>query len=375
MGASSLKGQTQVQPGLIGGGNVTEYTEIEDTKELARLNADLAKRLRSHLKHTEDREIGYPAGRFSARVYFQRSRGESVFWWSPGTPSGHNYFGHAKPGDNSWLNIEVQFNVSFPKFSRMSGGSFLRHVATQRVVLAHRGIVTVGHGRVNKVKLFAEVSATTCVADTSGGTREFLFISELETGSLVNDIAAFAIALRRAVKKIQQSDAHNKTLRTVRGSSAKVSSQLGKLGRYFDEFIGKMKLKGRKPTIADCYHGTVVRELRDQLESSFEILKSRVVDLVAYKGRQSIIFEVKTSSNTQDVYTAVGQISFHSAAVARFLGCSSLKRVVVLPENPPDQLHSVLTETLEMQVLTYNRSNDGGITFRDLKQLIAENDS
>jgi len=84
-----------------------------------------------------------------------------------------NYFDHGTLGDEASLNIDVQFNLPIAKQSRQSGVAFLRHVPTGRIVLAHRGIVTRGHGRVRRSIFFAEIVTTLLEADTGNGTNEF----------------------------------------------------------------------------------------------------------------------------------------------------------------------------------------------------------
>jgi hypothetical protein len=120
---------------------MTEYREIEDVKEIARLNNELSATLGKKLSYYETRTIGYPQGDFSAEVHFLSRRGEHVFWWAP-LPSDqkkvHNYFGHGAPGDTASLNIDVQFNLPVVTFSRSLGGAFLRHTLTNAIVLAHR---------------------------------------------------------------------------------------------------------------------------------------------------------------------------------------------------------------------------------------------
>lgn len=164
---------------------VAEYLEIEDPKELNRLNKDLSAKLTSKFKKIENRTIGYPVADFPAKVHFLSGVGKDVLWWankqSDDKIKAENYFGHGSPGHNETLNIDVQFNIPVVKFSRKSGGAFLRHYQTREIVLAHRGIVTLGHGRIKKSALFSEMVATLREADTSRGNQKFLLIGELNS--------------------------------------------------------------------------------------------------------------------------------------------------------------------------------------------------
>lgn len=339
---------------------MADYREIEEPKELVRLNKVLAARLTKALKIAETRIIGWPAGRFTSKVHFLSSSGDNVFYWSSKVFDEKeivaNLFGHGTPGDSSWLNIDVQFNIPIVNFSRTTGGAFLQEIQTGNIMLAHRGIVTLGHGRVKKSSLFSEMFATLCEADTSAGTRDFLLISELDSPSLVKDIESFSSELRRTVKalgdkKQRRQSKFSKTLKD-----------------YFDEFSGKRIVKGRRKGIAECYHGSVVRALRDALKGKV-IYKSHGIDLVAQKGRKAFLFEVKTSINSQSIYTAIGQLAVFAPVVSKTIGCKSLKRVIVLPYKPSKHLRDILVYNLGITILTYTRSARGSITINGINQL------
>jgi len=50
------------------------YAEIEDPREIARLNRQLASELRAALRHAERRQIGWPAGRFPLKFAFAHEK-------------------------------------------------------------------------------------------------------------------------------------------------------------------------------------------------------------------------------------------------------------------------------------------------------------
>jgi hypothetical protein len=349
------------------------YSEIEDVKELRRLSRTLAAKLRVTFPHRERRTIGSPGGNFSATVRFARSDGESVFWWAerPHKKKGvnKNLFGHGKPGSHSSLSMDVQFNVPVVRFSRRSGGSFLWHEPTKRVVLAHRGLVTIGHGRVAKDLLFEELHATRREATTSDGSDEFLLIGELEGPTIVNDIEDFAIQIRGILQSSRPDGKMPGRLLEKNGNWARIK-QFARLRSYFAEFSGKRAVKGTSSAIADCYHGNVVQAIRKGFDTSVRFQKSREVDLtVAINNERAFLFEVKTSNDTQSIYTAVGQLFIHSAAVKRDLRAKRLTRVLVLPELPSRELLEILTQGLRIVVLFFARSSRGRITIKEFDKL------
>jgi hypothetical protein len=345
-----------------------DYVEIENPHEIARLNKELAGHLTKKFPFTERRTIGHPQESFVARVYFKRSRGENVFWWSPGQRRGVNFFGHGMPGSerglNRALNIDIQFNLPVAEFSRRLGGLFLRHIRTNSIVLAHRGHITLGHARVKKELLFQEINATLHEAETSKGCMEFLLIGELESKNLVDDIESFALESRRAAKAVKD-----------RGANAPTKAKRGpvggfaKLREYFDEFWGPRKSGRRYSTISDCDHGKVVRALRNRLAPHCEqIQKSREVDLVAQWRRHTYLFEVKTSTVPQAIYTAVGQLFVHTQALAN--RDMKVKPVIVLPGEPHAQLRDVLLNGLGIGVVSFALKQRKSVEFDGLSALM-----
>ena len=352
---------------------MSEYVEIEDPKELSRLNRVLSKRLINSLAHDEIRVIGYPQGRFKAKVRFLSSDGADLLWWGHTKTDDNtvalNFFGHGTPEEKAWLNIDVQFNLPIVNFTRRSGGAFLRHTPTDTILLAHRGIVTLGHGRIQRSALFAEMAATLREADTSDGIHEFLLIAPLESQTLVDDIGEFATELRRTAKEIKANPETRMRQTTAGKARSMRAAAFGKLRKFFDEFSGRKEIKGRKTTVADCYHGPVVRALRDAIVNSAEVLKTREIDLVAITSDKAFIFEVKTSSNTQSIYTAVGQLMILAPIVTKHFDNLPLEKVIVLPEKPGDYLDSILTNRLGIRILTFSRSSNRRIKINGLKKL------
>ena len=338
---------------------MSAYSQIEDPKELNSLNRYLSAKLKRALPHVETRTIGWPAGSFEGRVRFRAHGGRDVLWWWSAS-DGVNHFGHGDPGKERILNIEIQFHFPLDRFNRRMAGCLLRHLPTKRVLLAHSGIVTLGHGRILRSALFAETATTVIEADTSNGSKEFLVVGDLESANLINNIESFSSEVRRAAKQI---------------GAAKPSvkhAQFGALRKYFDEFSGKRKRKGRtkSTSIAEVYHGDVVRKLRDRLLRLGEVLKSKEIDLVARMKTQALIFEVKTSIDPQSIYTATGQLIIHALTVAKNVKGVPVKKIIVLPTTPMRHLYDALSSKLGIRVLTFTRTPSGEIKIPGLQKLI-----
>jgi hypothetical protein len=350
-----------------------QYREIEDIAEIRRLNNVLHERLAVSLSYAETRIIGYPAGHEKRRAFFSKSRGTDTLWWAGwNSKAGNliNLFGHGTPGEaRSTLTIDVQFNLPSRKFNRRLGGAFLRELSSGKVVLAHRGIVTLGHGRFRRDRLFDAMGPVVFEAETSAGPKEFLLIAELESKSLLGELSSFAAHLRAVLQELivtdWDSDERTGSEQSVKGSER----DFGKLRNYLAEFAGKRRSHKPKRVEPDCHHGLVVGALQKLLSSRGHTLNSVEIDLVAVCSKKTLLFEVKTSASTQSVYTAIGQLCVHQPMISQLYPKSAVRKVLVLPEKPMKRLCAILDENLDIVLVTYQRQPKGKIAFSGLNHL------
>jgi hypothetical protein len=122
-------------------------------------------------------------------------------------------------------------------------------------------------------------------------------------------------------------------------------------------------------TIADCYHGTIVRAVRDFFADRHDIRKTGAIDLVVSASDRVLLFEVKTASDPQSIYTATGQLAVHASGLAKRIKGKSIIKVMVLPELPGRPLHDVLKGDLDICVLTFSRSDRGVVEIDGLEHL------
>lgn len=341
-----------------------QYVEVEEPRELSSLARSLFAKLKAKLTYSETRNIGTPSGTYRRKAYFEPNTANGALYWSGGLSEDRrvafSLFGHGTPSASAQLLIWVQFNVPVVTFSRRFGGAFLRHLPTNRIVLAHRGIVTLGHSRVRQSIVFRDMDATLREAETSKGIRKFLLIGEVDSSSLVEDISQFAMDLRRVVQEP-----------SITGEMPRKhpTGPMGDLRDYFDEFSGDRSVRARKQTVADCYHGAVVRALRSAFESAPQALKSREIDLTVITSKRAFLFEAKTSATSQHICTAIGQLTAHAPVVAKYAKHLPVTKVIVLPEKPSQRYTQLLAKTLGISIVTFRRSAQGRITFEGLDAL------
>jgi hypothetical protein len=207
------------------------------------------------------------------------------------------------------------------------------------------------------------MAATIAEADTSQGVKKFILISELAAPDLSLELDGFVREFRRAAQKV--SDERTQERKAIGTSATAVSPSsrsrmLTALRTYFDEFEGGSLIKARSATVSNTTHGRVVRALRDKIIAELcgeeDILKSQANDLVAIVGKTAYLFEVKTSSRSQSLFTGIGQLFFHAAHVAACLPGKKVSKVLVLPERPSEPKVEAVIEELGITIMTYEQS-------------------
>jgi len=350
-----------------------QYQEIEDIAEIRKLNDKLVARLSMALSYSETRIIGFPAGHENRPAFFNKRHGEDALWWAGWNAKNGtlvNLWGHGKPGEvKTTLTIDAQFNLPSNTFHRRLGGAFLREVPSGKIVLAHRGIVTLGHGRFPRARLFDAMGPSVYEAETTGGIKEFLLIAELNSKTLLQEISAFSYNLRTVLRNLTAENQSSTTPTHRVPTSRPDTRTFSKLQAYLAEFAGKRRAYKPKKVQADCHHGLVVAALEKELRFSANILNSIEIDLVADRTDCTLLFEVKTSSSTQNVYTAIGQLSVHAPMVAKLNAKRPVIKVMVLPEQPMAQLSQILSKQLGIRLIQYIRPVKGNITFLGLDKL------
>ena len=124
---------------------------------------------------------------------------------------------------------------------------------------------------------------------------------------------------------------------------------------FSSEFSGSVKLQNRLGTEMNFTHGAVMDSLYKFVSEKYKndkIYNTCKIDLlVECAGEIIAIFELKTSSNTQSIYTAIGQLFMHS------VGNKNAEKYLVLPE--PVQNDELLDcfEALGVRLITYSEES------------------
>jgi hypothetical protein len=358
------------------------YREVENIQRICSLGAILQDMLQAESISSEVRIIGYPSGHTNREVFFLEDKGNDSLWFAHwkneyGTKA-VTLFGHGELGESSTLTIDVQFNYPIEDYHRRLGGAFLVDTLTDEIVLAHRGIVTLGH-RVKKDVLFEAMASEVVEAETSRRPHEYLLMAALDSKNLVDDLSKFSRNLRIVVRELgdepdlideaRDEDTDEYVADAVDANSdVDVHDGVDGLRAYFREFSGRRRAFTPKRVYAVSTHGKIVHALNIELEKEGPTLKSRAVDLASNQLDTAFLFEVKTSADSQNVYAAIGQLCVHSSTVARCLK-KPVVRVLVVPERPMPRLARVVENELNIRIVTYTLSSRGRVVFDGLGDL------
>lgn len=113
-------------------------------------------------------------------------------------------------------------------------------------------------------------------------------------------------------------------------SSQKIKQITAQKTKFFSsEFKGTKKIKAQEMSEATVNHGLVVDSLKSYVDSttdaSFSYNTQKVDLALEISGQLQRIYEVKTATDTQSLYTAVGQLYMHTA------GSNSIEKWIVIP--------------------------------------------
>lgn len=134
---------------------------------------------------------------------------------------------------------------------------------------------------------------------------------------------------------------------------------------YTAEHSGTSKIKKISTKIIERTHGIVVNSLATILEEDgYTIGNDRNRDLFIHKnGKINTLFEIKTSSSTQDLYSAVGQLLIYSIPIK-----TKVNLCLVLPEKLNKTVENKLEE-LGLKIIYYNWQKNLPV-FKNLNQFI-----
>jgi len=280
-------------------------------------------------------------------------------------------FGRPQAGRNNSItvrnnSITVEINPPYEGINRNIGGVF-GHDKNGEVLVLHRGKIGGGRVGVGKQLFFDNYREEPIIANDDGIENKFCLIGSLSSRHLPRQVGNFVSEVHR-IKHLTTQEATD------------FSDLLN--FKYTDEHSGTSKFKRKNNTTIERRknnttiertHGIVVNSLASILENSgHKIGNDRNRDLFIHKrGQIKVLFEIKTSSSTQDLYSAVGQLLIYSIPIK-----GAVDLFLVLPDklSKPvakrlDELGLQIIDELGLQIIYYTWDNNEP-TFLNLDKLL-----
>lgn len=324
-------------------------TVISDRQQIQKLHGQFHNKLNRFFTENIFCRVGYPGGSFEDNVHYSseldlwigKQELDNRFW---------NGFGVGRPIDWNSNSINGEINFPISGINRRVAGVFAIEDSGNVLVL-HRG--KIGGGKVGIGKHYFTDNFRGDFVTAIDGDREteFCLVGELNSQHFPSQVDNFIREILR-VKNLED------------GETAADFSGLTDFN-YTDEHFGTTVTERNDPTVIERTHGIIVNALARQLEGREQkIANDRNRDLfIHHKGQIRTLFEVKTSSSTQCLYAAVGQLLLYSIPIA-----APVKLVAVLP----DKLSKAVTKkfsSLGIDILYYEWDNDE-VNFIDIDNIL-----
>ena len=257
--------------------------------------------------------VGYPSGSFEDNVHYSPSLD---IWISVRSyDSRHwNGFGIGRPVPGRSNTVRSEINFPYETIARRISGVFAQE-DDGNILILHRGRLG-GNTGINRQFVLKNYRGGFVTAQDGARPAEFLFVGELASPNLPQQIATFAREVDR-IKHLYTSEPNDRF------------SFLDNF-RFTGETTGTSTVPGLGPRIIHRRHGIIVTALSDELRvhHSLKTANTRNIDLFIHRNRViDLVFEIKTETNTQSLATALGQLLLYTIPIR-----NQVRLVMVLPE-------------------------------------------
>jgi hypothetical protein len=299
------------------------YLLIESRAEIASAYKRLNATIKREFEKPVAKDIGWQGGR---RLAAKLRTSEQYWYWSTEhrqdatNPRQLNWFGvfDNRPG----VQIAVEINTPYEGRNGSVAGFFARNTDTGRIYLFHTGRVGGGAKGVSKEAFLAWSGLEPItISDSEGKSRDGILVMPVEGAG----------ATRSLVSYVQRVIDFKSAVRAGEPPTSETKDREKILREYFREAAGRRK--GKRYAAEIDYlsrHGEVVDALANWrtglgLADGEKLTKNVLIDLGVKKaGKLTEVYEVKTSTARGDIYTAIGQLTVHSAG-------NACRRFMVLP--------------------------------------------
>lgn len=332
---------------------------ITDRKEIEKLHLKLQKKLENFASETIIARTGHKGNSFDKEVLYSE---ELDIWWDMGGysegKSGIRYwnaFGIGKPIPKKLAHIICEINYPLEGINKRIAANWIQ--LGKDHLLVHSGKIGGGRKGIGKNGFIEHYNGTFEEFEIPQLPQEVTIIGNLRDENLPYQIKNFVYEAARI-----------KDLLVNKESKTDISNPLEKIKHSFnEEFVGTKEYKGRKGKVFSiANHGLVVNDLKKIIENEgILVANDQQRDLYIYNKKAKIetVFEVKTSLQSQSIFTAVGQLFVNNIKL------NPIPRLIyVIPEKPNAKLLKTLSK-LNIEVLVYILSK-GKTKFQNLEKFI-----
>lgn len=308
---------------------------IEDSKRIKILQDKFNKTLFEILNETENSFVGFPAGRFRDNVHFSS---DLKIWFSTHNEKNRfwNGFGVGIPIAEKGISLVGEINFPFKGINRRIAGVFAED--KDKILILHRGKIGGGTTGVGKNLFFEKFGGELIKAIDGDRETKFALVAELDSEYFIEQIASFI----HGIYNIKQ------------GKTIEFSNPFTELldFTYTDEKFGVSVTEKNEPKTINRIHGIIVNALAKELKSKNLLIgKDKNRDLFIHKKNKiSTLFEIKTNSNTQSLYSAVGQLIVYSMPIGK------INLIAVLPNKLDSYVEKKLSE-IGIEILYFKWKN------------------
>jgi len=320
---------------------------VTDLKEKRAAQAALEQTVRAGLADQGMRNIGFPSGNADEIIY---SNGAGKLWAAFGAvdsaavPRRWNAFGVFDPKRHAQM-ITVEINIPTTSNSARVAGFFARDAATGQVLLMHDGSVGGGKPGVGRSAfLFWSKTKPVDTYGDGGEVRSGLIIGAVGSGDLPGRLWWFVQHVKGFKDAVKRGDLDDPEMRKA----------IAEWEDFNSESSGRRRGRRRAEIDYISYHGEVVERLFEERfarrRDGEQVLNSRLIDLYVRNGTaMTEIYEVKTGTDRQSIYTAIGQLVSHSVGEG-----ADIARTLVIPEGnlAPDLERCLTSLSIDLRRFT-----------------------
>lgn len=315
---------------------------VTEKKEIEKCQKTLVKNFKSEFPNIKQSIVGYSGGSFETDLICNKKGNwfSSQYFEGSAIPRYWNAFG-TKILEGKSQNIVVEINPPLEGYSRLVSGLFAKDEASGEYFILHRGKIGGGRKGIGK-EAFSNWyrGEWVDVLLPDGAIDELILVARLNSENFSKQVMSFVIEVEEFKKEV---------------TSGHLSRQAPKSFSdvFSPEFHGKKKGKRSSRFEYESFHGLVVNQLeihvREEIGTGkFNIFNTRNIDLAVSQGNSlKSVYEVKSSANSQSIYTAIGQLFCHS------YGHPGAKMVLVIPDGELNDESRRIVIGLGISIKTY----------------------